>query len=253
MSIGRYFVLDLGTEDRHGYVVGGKLPNSDLAYSPLLDIGFNRQKFSWYDENPHLHENCEEYFIVLKGSLHFLIENKSVTVNHHELIGIHAGVSHQIVGGDPPVENFLIRIPGGMNDKVVLDSLRSIPHVSKQAGNFIHVDLLQPHTDYLVGACLSTSHTNYSPLLDLTCVWGVDPQVEWQHEKLHFHNQREEFYFILNGELNFEVDGSLVSLSTGQILGVRPGVVHKVAGGRNSVDVLFVRVPGGRSDKVIVE
>ncbi|GEM_PF-5441024 len=248
----RYFVLDLGQAERHGYVIGGKLPNSDSAYSSLLDIGFNRQSFSWHDEKPHLHKNCEEYFIVLKGSIDFLIENEPVSVKHHELIGIHAGISHQIVGGQAPIENFLVRVPGGMNDKVVLDSFKSMLPASTQTNNFIHIDLRQPHNDYWVGACLPITHTNYSPLLDFTCVWGVDPQIEWQYEKLHFHNQREEYYFLLNGELDFEMDDSIVALSAGQVLGVRPGAIHKVIGGKGSVDVLFVRVPGGRGDKVIV-
>jgi hypothetical protein len=45
----------------------------------------------------------------------------------------------------------------------------------------------------------------------------------------------------------------LVSVNANQILGVRPGAVHKVVGGKGPADVLFVRVPGGRGDKTVVE
>ena len=51
----RYFLLDLGNEKRHGYIIGGQLSESDTAYSSLLDVGFNRQDFIWHDERPHLH------------------------------------------------------------------------------------------------------------------------------------------------------------------------------------------------------
>jgi hypothetical protein len=39
---------------------------------------------------------------------------------------------------------------------------------------------------------------------------------------------------------------------SGQVMGVKPHTNHKVLGGKGPVDILFVRVPGGRGDKVLV-
>jgi len=248
-----FFVLDLGDQSRHGYVLGSRLPESEPAYSPLLDVGFNRQDFLWRDDVPHLHTGSEEYFIVLQGRLDVLIHGSPVSIEPYQLVGVRANVSHQVIGGQAPITNFLIRVPGNRVDKVSLDF--PIPPFSSEdiQDGIMRINLQEPHDDYLLGACLPSTHANYSPLLDFTCVWGVEPAQEWRHERLHVHRLREEYYFVLNGCLIFEVDGSVISVNAGQILRVRPGAVHKVVGGTGPVDVLFVRVPGGRGDKTVLE
>lgn len=247
----RYFIVDLGSQERHGYVIGTRLEESDPAYSPFLEIGFNRQINSWRDEKPHLHRTSEEYFIVLEGCLDMLAGNQPTKINRRELMGIRAGTSHQVIGGNAPIENLLIRVPGGMEDKVALEPSSSLLEDDLSvAGQSIHIDLQQPHTGYLLGACLPEIHPNHSALLDFTCVWGVDPMIEWQHEELHFHSQREEYYIVLEGRLDVQLDDSRLSVSARQILGVRAGTIHRILGGEGPVDVIFVRVPGGRGDKV---
>jgi mannose-6-phosphate isomerase-like protein (cupin superfamily) len=248
--VSNFFLLDLGDEQRHGYIIGGKLSESESAYSPLLDVGFNRQSFPWKDETPHLHTFSEEYFIVLQGRLDFLINGYPVTATPNQLVGVRANVPHQIVGGQAPIMNFLIRVPGKGTDKVNLDSCVSRLDIKN---GVMQIDLRQPHDDYFLGACLPPHHPNYSPFLDFTCVWDVDPTIEWRNEKLHFHNRREEYYFVLKGSLDFALENSVKSINAGQILGVRAGAVHKIIGGKGPVDVLFIRVPGGRGDKIVVE
>lgn len=248
-----FFLLDLGNQPRHGYVLGSRLLESDPAYSPLLDVGFNRQDFLWRDDGPHLHAGSEEYFIVLQGRLDLLVCGRPVSIEPYQLVGVQAYVLHQVIGGEAPIINFLIRVPGNRADKVNLDS-PGLPFSSEDIQNGImRLNLRDPHNGYLLGACLPSSHANYSPLLDFTCVWGVEPAQEWRHERLHVHKLREEYYFVLQGSLNFELDGSAISVKAGQILGVRPGAVHKVVGGTGPVDVLFMRVPGGRGDKTVLE
>lgn len=246
----KFFLLDLGDEQRHGYIIGGQLPVTDAAYSPLLDVGFNRQDFIWHDEMPHLHTGSEEYFIVLQGCLHLVVNGNSGTVEPYQLVGVHANVLHQIVGGRAPIMNFLLRVPGSSSDKVNFNVLESS---SGPKNGMVRINLRQPHDDYLLGGCLPPTHPNYSPLLDFTCVWEVEPADEWRHERLHFHSQREEYYFVLKGRLDFALDDSVISVKAGQILGVRPSAVHQIIGGKGPVDVLFVRVPGGRGDKTMVE
>ncbi len=75
-----HFLVSLGNEQRHGYVVGGRLPEPDPAYSPRLDIGFSRQGYSWRDETPHLHTHSEEYFIVVRGRLDLVVNGQPTPV-----------------------------------------------------------------------------------------------------------------------------------------------------------------------------
>lgn len=249
-----FFVLDLGVEQRHGYMIGSCLAKSEPAYSPLLDVGFNRQDFLWRDEEPHLHTESDEYYIVLQGRIDLKVNGCQVTTGPFQLVGVRANVPHQVVGGQAPIMSFLIRVPGGKEDKLLsLDSDKSLFEGLASAQEVVQIDLRQRHDDYLLGGCLPPTHLNYSPLLDFTCVWEVEPADEWHHEKLHFHSQREEYYFVLKGSLDFILDNSAISVKAGQILGVRPQCVHKIIGGKGPVDVLFVRVPGGRGDKIVVE
>ncbi|RPJ48059.1 MAG: cupin domain-containing protein, partial [Chloroflexi bacterium] len=166
------------------------------------------------------------------------------------LLGVRAGVPHQVVQVHPPVENFLVRVPGGGGDKRVLKEGEIFAAPGER--DIIQIDLRQEHSDYLLGACLPENHPNYSPLLDFTCVFNVDPVEEWKNEQLHYHRVREEYYFVLRGRLDFQIGEATVSVSGGEILGVKPETVHGVIGGQGQVDVLFVRVPGGRGDKVVV-
>lgn len=247
-----FFLVDLGKRPQHGYIIGGRLSESEPAYSRLVDVGFNRQDFPWRDEMPHLHTNGEEYFIVLEGRLDLEVNGYPVFVEPYQLVGVRANVPHQIIGGQAPIMNFLLRVPGGKTDKVSLNSYESPVNSLADVDNaVVQINLRQPHDDYTLGACLPPTHPNYSPFLDFTCVWDVEPSHEWRHERLHFHKQREEYYFVLNGSLDFALNGSVISVNASQILGVRPGAVHKVVGGKGPVDVLFVRVPGGRGDKII--
>ncbi len=248
-----FFVLELGGQPRHSYVIGSRLPESDPAYSSLLDVGFNRQDFLWRDDTPHLHTVSEEYFIVLQGCVDLLVYGRPISIEPYQLLGIRADVPHQVIGGQAPITNFLIRVPGNQADKVNLDSFGSLTNSEDINNGIMRINLRDPHDDYLLGACLSSSHANYSPLLDFTCVWGVEPAREWRHERLHVHRLREEYYFVLQGSLSFELDGSAMTVNAGQVLGVRPGTAHKVVGGTGPVDILFVRVPGGRGDKTVLE
>jgi mannose-6-phosphate isomerase-like protein (cupin superfamily) len=247
-------LIDLGDYERHGYIIDTRVAESLPGFSKYLDIGFNRQSVGWRDEIPHLHSNSDEFFIVLRGGINFLINRKIVSVEAGQLLGIRAELSHQVINVRLPIENFLIRVPGGGDDKVTLhDQIPDQPLDNPGSNNgIIKLDLHQDFMEYPIGACLPYNHPNYSPFLDFTCVWGTDPFDEWKNEHLHFHTLRKEYYFILRGRLDFEISGSNLSVSEGQILVVRPPVEHRVAGGCGPVDVLFARVPGGRGDKTVI-
>lgn len=248
-------LVDLGREERRGYVLGARLPTDDPAFSPYLDLGFNRLNAGWQDETAHFHTHSDEIFVVVKGEIELLIRGVPVTVAAGQLVGIRAGVAHQVIRVRAPVENYLIRAPGGGADKIELTGSTQAPADAQSKGmnGVIRVDLRQHFSDYPLGACLPVNHPNYSPFLDFTGVWRADPVAEWKHDVRHWHKTREEYFIVLQGRLDIEVDGSRRSVQAGQILGLRPPAVHKVIGGRGPVSVLFVRVPGGRGDKVVVE
>ena len=105
-------LITLGDYEHHGYILGTRLPESAAAYSKYLDIGFNRQSIGWRDEKPHFHSQSDEFFIVLRGSIDLLIHKRIVSVEAGHLLGIRAGLSHQVIKVTPPIENFLIKSSG---------------------------------------------------------------------------------------------------------------------------------------------
>jgi mannose-6-phosphate isomerase-like protein (cupin superfamily) len=122
---------------------------------------------------------------------------------------------------------------------------------SPSSGRWFLLDLHAPVSDYQAGACLPQSSPAYSPWWDLWCGWRSSLST-WQGQERHFHSRAEEYYVVLQGRLDLEVDGTLIAVEPGSLLGVRPGARRVVVGGQEPVDTFFLRVPGGRGDKTIV-
>lgn len=245
-SISKWFLIAFSGDERHGYVAGSRLPRADPAYSTLVDIGFNRQADVWQDDFAHYHTESEECYLVIRGGLALEVGSQIVSVPAGHLLGIKAGTSHRVVGGQGPIESFSIRVPGGENDKVVVRQSQVCP-----GDSWFLLDLHAPHSDYQAGACLPTTSPAYSPLWDFWSGWQ-ESLITWRGQEFHYHTRAEEYYVVLRGRLDLEVDGQVVSVQPGYLLGVKPGAVHGVIGGQEPIDTLFIRVPGGRGDKTVV-
>ena len=159
------------------------------------------------------------------------------------LLGVKPGTSHRVAGGQGPIESFSIRVPGCRDDKVV-EERSQVP----QPGEWFLMDLRGPVPDYQAGACLPPDSPSFSRLWDFWSGWPKELST-WQGQERHWHSQAEEYYVVLQGRLDLEIDGSLVHVGPGHLLGVKPGAIHVVVGGQAPVDTFFLRVPGGRGDK----
>jgi len=77
-------------------------------------------------------------------------------------------------------------------------------------------------------------------LLALRHSAGVDP---WQDTGLHFHSVAEEYYLLLQGELDFIISNHLLKLRPRQVLLIWPGIPHAVAGGQGPIEHFVLRAP----------
>jgi mannose-6-phosphate isomerase-like protein (cupin superfamily) len=161
------------------------------------------------------------------------------------LLGVKVKTAHRVVGGQGPIESFSIRIPGNKDDKVVVQKSQGDPHDS-----WFLLDLHAPCADYQAGACLPPTNPAYSPWWDFWSGWQQS-LITWHGQELHYHTRAEEYYIVLQGRLDLEVEGQVVPVQPGYLLGVKPGAVHGVIGGQEPIDTLFFRVPGGRGDKIV--
>lgn len=242
----KWFLVALNRDESHGYIAGSRLARTDPAYSTLVDIGFNCQADAWQDDLAHYHTESEEYYLVIRGSLTMEVGGQTVPVPAGHLLGVKVGTSHRVVGGQGPIESFSIRMPGNKNDKVVVQQGQVCPHDA-----WFLLDLHAPCSDYQAGACLPKTDPAYSPLWDFWSGWQRS-LIMWRGQEFHYHTRAEEFYIVLRGRLDLEVDGQVIAVQPGHLLDVKPGAVHGVVGGQEPIDTLFFRVPGGRGDKTVV-
>lgn len=75
-----------------------------------------------------------------------------------------------------------------------------------------------------------------------------------QDFKAHYHNIMEENFFILEGEVDIEVDGVCHTLKAGQLIHIEPKEVHYVINRSNSVvKMVSTLAPYQEVDKVEVD
>ena len=69
----------------------------------------------------------------------------------------------------------------------------------------------------------------------------------------HVHADDDEQFFVLDGELTFEVDGKTIEVGPGDILHVPRGVVHSFRNGGRQAKLLATFVPGTGIDRRFIE
>ena len=101
-------------------LLSGRIPKDDNGFqSDNLQIWYNNTDVSWVGngEIPHMHTECDECFIVLKGVLVVDVEGEQFEVGPQEFCCFPRGVFHAVVAVYPPVETLMIRNPS-IDDKV---------------------------------------------------------------------------------------------------------------------------------------
>lgn len=102
----------------HSTLLAGQRPPDEVGFqSGRLQIWYNHTTESWSDGELHAHQESDECFIVLRGSLLVEVEGQRVVVGAGEFCCFPAGVYHQVVNVYPPVESLMIRAPS-VSDKV---------------------------------------------------------------------------------------------------------------------------------------
>ena len=98
-----------------------KLPDYSTllsGHTPPNDIGFQSDRLQiWHDDAPHAHQESDECFIVLRGTLIVEVEGERFTIQAGEFCCFPCGVFHSLIEAQPPFETLMIRAPS-VNDKI---------------------------------------------------------------------------------------------------------------------------------------
>ena len=102
----------------HSALLAGRIPPDDLGFaSGRLQIWFNNTETPWADAGLHAHQDSDECFVVLRGTLIVDVEGERHTIGPREFCCFPRGTFHAVVQVVPPVETLMIRAPS-VDDKV---------------------------------------------------------------------------------------------------------------------------------------
>lgn len=83
--------------------------------------------------------------------------------------------------------------------------------------------------------------------------FGIVRLVSGEDFRGHYHNVMEENFFVLEGKIDFTVDGKSYTLSEGQYIHIEPGEVHYLKNNTETpVKAAFALAPFMENDKVEV-
>ncbi|MEW6405037.1 MAG: cupin domain-containing protein [Chloroflexota bacterium] len=103
----------------------------------------------------------------------------------------------------------------------------------------------QGRSGYIIGS------SNASTAHQLVAVRHTSSVTPWTDPEIHKHENSEEYYILLQGELRLLVAESSVTLKPREILAVKPQVAHAIIGGEGPIEHFGIRAPN-LNDKHIV-
>nr|BBH87691.1 hypothetical protein KTC_24420 [Thermosporothrix sp. COM3] len=102
----------------HSTLLAGPVPRDEVGFqSDRLQIWYNHTNKAWADARPHAHQESDECFIVLQGSIVVEVEGERFTIGPREFCCFPRGLYHRVIEVRPPVETLMLRAPAG-NDKI---------------------------------------------------------------------------------------------------------------------------------------
>lgn len=102
----------------HSALLSGHTSPDAIGFrSDRLQIWYNHTAEPWRDSGPHLHQESDECFIVLCGTLVVEVEGDVLTIGPQEFCCFPRGVYHAVVAVRPPVETLLIRAPAAADKR----------------------------------------------------------------------------------------------------------------------------------------
>lgn len=101
------------------------------------------------------------------------------------------------------------------------------------------------HSGYIV-----SPQTTTQTLLALGHTASLDP---WADPQVHAHTASEEYYILLQGELNFLVANTTLTLLPKEILMIKPEIPHAIIGGTGLIEHFGLRAPALHDKQVLSE
>lgn len=227
--------------ERSGYIITDS----------LLAIGHTAMVPPWSDPAVHLHQDSEEYYLLLHGALEFLVADSRITLMSEELLAIQSAVPHAIIGGVGPIEHLGFRAPVLEDKHVVSEILSAFPFLGQEErelrcdwGYRIPLKSAENQNCWLLGNGTARFKSRHMSLANLNFPTdeAANAGIGTRH-RLHLHQQSWEYYLTLRGAKTLRIEDDLVSAQAGEIVVVPPNVWHTLFGRWAPYEGFTIRVP----------
>ena len=101
------------------------------------------------------------------------------------------------------------------------------------------------HTGYIIAPWISGVGND---VVTIRHSAGVPP---WRDRDIHLHTDSEEYYFLVQGELQVLVPRGMLTLKPCEVLMIKPTVPHAVVGGTGPIEHFVLRVPAAEDRQVV--
>lgn len=73
-------------------------------------------------------------------------------------------------------------------------------------------------------------------------------------EQLHYHEKAQQFFYILNGNATFEIDGIVFEAEGGEGIQIMPGSRHRIRNmSSGTLEFLVISQPSTKGDRINCE
>jgi mannose-6-phosphate isomerase-like protein (cupin superfamily) len=236
--------------DRSGYIVAPWIPG---VTHELVTIRHSACVPPWVDRDIHVHGDSEEYYFLFQGDLQLLVDGSVFTLKPGEVLMVKPGVAHAVVGGDGPIEHFVIRMLAPDDRQTTGEVLPVLPPARDEAKRELlfdwgcRVPLTQARYQncWLFGVGQAHFHSDYMCLAYLSFPTDERAHADRQNDRhrLHLHKESCEYYTVLRGTRILQIEGKLVEINAGEILEVPPRVKHVLHATHTPFEGFTFRVP----------
>lgn len=101
----------------HSALLAGREPRGAVAWqSDRLQLWFNNTNTEWHDEGSHAHQESDEIFVVLEGTVVVEVDGDRIAIEPGEFCCFPHGLQHAVVETHPPLRTLMFRAPS-VDDK----------------------------------------------------------------------------------------------------------------------------------------
>lgn len=73
-------------------------------------------------------------------------------------------------------------------------------------------------------------------------------------ERMHYHNKAQQFFYILKGIADIEMEGKIVRINNGEGIHIKAGIQHRILNpGTEDVEFILCSTPSTINDRINAE